>query len=181
MRLAFELALLERMMPIYRASILEELGLSDEEERRIRSECTLDLPRDLDRGLEIHTKILGSPLRSLPLEARVPDAFRGSIRNVFVLTLWPDLHWVVYSLPDERTWGAGFESQVPDQLASIGPAFDPAFVRPGVWTRPTLERLADRHALHDGWDEQVVIRFAFGARTYEGVFVFGLLQGWRRV
>jgi hypothetical protein len=103
--------------------------------------------------------------------------FRGSTVHRFLLMLWPHLYWVVNRDPHGKSWGVGFQNQ-----AVLGfHRLDPSLVRAGVWTRAALERVADQHELYDGWDEEAVIRFHFGAHRYEGRFIFGLLLSWRRL
>lgn len=176
-RLGLELRLLERMSDRYAKSILREVGLDEADAVQIRAQCQLKLPEQLDSDVAIYTSLLGAAVKSRSLGDDVPELFAGSTANDFLLTLWPHLYWTVNTRPDGQSWGVGFRNQVALNFKSI----DPSIIRRGVWTRSALEHLADHHELHDGWDEQVQIRFAFDGATYEGSFVFGLLQDWRRI
>ncbi len=173
--LSFELRALERMSEAYVSAVLDDIGFTREEAMEISAQCPLRLPAQLDSGLEVYTSLLGPAARSAPLEDDgVPGVFAGSVAHDFLLTLWPHLYWRVQSRPDGRSWGVGFRNQVALRFEQI----NTSIVRRGVWTRVALEELADQYELHDGWDEQAIVRFAFGARRYEGTFVFGLLQEW---
>jgi hypothetical protein len=90
------------------------------------------------------------------------------------MPIWPDLYWTVNSRPDGTVWGVGFRNQC-EPAAS---ACDPAVVRRGVWTRSSLESIASRVLVHDGWDEEVVLHLEIRGSVYEARFVFGLLQDW---
>jgi hypothetical protein len=175
--LSFELRLLERMSERYASSTLQEIGLAEAEAARIRAQCPLKLPEQLDSDVTIYTSLLGKPVQSQSLGNDVPEVFAGSTANYFVLPLWPHLYWAVNTRPDGRAWGVGFRNQAALDFEQI----EPSVIRKGLWTRSALEHIADHHELYDGWDEQALIRFDFGNHRYEGDFVFGLLQGWRKL
>lgn len=172
--LGFELSLLHCMSRPYEVAVLGELGLKPEEVERVRSQCPMQMPAQLDSPVGAYVAILGQPHRSEALP-NAPEPFSGSTAYSFILALWPHLYWVVNEGPAGRSWGVGFQNQADLRFRD----FDPALVRPGLWTRSVLERLAERHELHDGWDDHVVERFTFGGRPYEGSFALGLLQQWR--
>jgi hypothetical protein len=176
-RLSFELCLLERMSDSYASSTLQEIGIAEAEAARIRAKCPLKLPEQLDSDLATYASLLGSPVRNQSLGNDVPEVFAGSVTNYFILPLWPHLYWTVNTRPDGRSWGMGFRNQIELYFNPI----DPTVIRKGLWTRSALENVADHHELYDGWDEQAVIRFGFGSDRYEGNFVFGLLQDWRKL
>ena len=175
--LSFELLLLDRMSEAYKASALREIGLTPTEAARIREQCTLKLPEQLDSDLTTYATLVGTEVKKERLSHEVPEVFAGSRAHYFLLMLWPHLYWVVNSRPDGQSWGVGFQNQAALRFDEV----DPCAVRVGLWTRTALERIADHHELYDGWDEQIVIRFTFGQRRYEGSFVFGLLQDWREL
>lgn len=177
-RLGFELMLLERMIESYRASLLADIGLSRADFGRIRALCALTYPDEATIPLLRFIEYLGPAVKIGPVK-RSSEAFAGSDAYYFLLTLWPHLYWVVDVPPDagERPWGIEFQNQTQVSLVDI----DPAFVRPGVWTFSALEALADEHAIHDGWDEYVVMHLTFGRRRFEGTFVYNLLQDWREI
>jgi len=175
--LSFELRLLERMSERYASSILQEIGIAAADAARIRAQCSLKLPEQLDSDVATYASLLGKPVKSQPLGDDVPEVFAGSTANYFVLLLWPHLYWAVNTRPDGRAWGVGFCNQVALDFEQI----EPSLIRKGLWTRSALEHIADNHELYDGWDEQALIRFAFGSHRYEGNFVFGLLQDWRKL
>lgn len=176
-RLSFEFQLLYSMLDDYRAALLKEVGMSFTEASRLAGRCPLRVPDDLTEPPSTFAEVLGPAARTGPLSVSAPANLRGRRAQYFVLSLWPHLYWAVSDEPDQSIpFGACFLNQA-DELVS---ALDPAIVRPGVWTRPALERLADHVSIHDGWDERVTWRFHFGSTKYLGTFTFGLLDEWRR-
>lgn len=161
----------------YASFSLQEIGLNDAEAAGIRAQCPINLPQQLDSDLATYVILLGKPVKSESLGNDVPDVFAGSTINYFMLPLWPHLYWTVNTHPGQGSWGVGFHNQAAIEFENI----DPSVIRRGIWTRSALEHIADSHDLYDGWDEQAVIRFAFGDDRYEGNFVFGLLQDWRKL
>jgi hypothetical protein len=126
--------------------------------------------------LTAYSNLLGDEVESR-IVGNLPEPFAGSTAHYFLLMLWPHLYWVVHSKPDGTTWGPEFQNQANLRYRAL----EPSVIRPGVWTRKTLESLADSYDLHDGWDERVIVRFGIRERRYEGVFVLGLLQEWREI
>jgi hypothetical protein len=177
-RVGFELLLLERMLESYRASVLAGVGLTRKEVAALRANCSLQHPEELTADVDRLKEVLGSPARSEPV-MDAPEPFVGSTAHLFVLTLWPHLYWVVNEQAQRgyRPWGVGFRNQV--QFAPS--KFEPSLVRAGLWTQSALETIAARHKVHEGWNEQAVVRFSFGEREYQGTFVYELLQEWHRV
>lgn len=174
--LSFQLLLLSRMSASYRDAVLGDIGMSETEAARIHRTCSLRLPQQLDSDLATYTALLGQPVKSEKL-ANVPAVFSGSTAHHFVMPLWPHLYWTVNSRPDGASWGVGFRNQVEPGSVSC----DPSIVRRGVWTRSALESIAARADVHDGWDEEVVLRLELAGGVYEASFIFGLLQDWRPV
>lgn len=175
-RLSFELLLLNTMSEAYRASVLREIMLTEAEASKIRAQCQLKLPAEVGSDLVTYIRILGPEVENTA-GYRMSGALAGSTAHCFILTLWPHLFWVVHRRPDGTSWEVGFQNQAVIDFKEV----EPSTVRVGLWTRTTLEHIADRSEVYDGWDEQVVVRFDFGDRRYEGEFVFGLLQEWRQL
>jgi len=163
------------MSKVYRESVLHEIGLADADAGAARAQCALNIS-DLSKiDLATYGRVLGAEVKSAPLIDDVAEAFVGSTAYYFLLVLWPHLYWIVNRAPGGGTWGIGFRNQVDLRFER----FEPSLVRVGLWTRNSLEKLADDHEIYDGWDEEVIVRFRFGPRRYEGTFTFGLLQNWR--
>jgi hypothetical protein len=167
--LSFELVLLDRMSRDYKRSVLHEIGLTEAEAAELQKECTLKYPALAASDLANYRKLLGPEVPGNDLT--------GCNAHYFLLMLWPHLFLVLEEFEKGGPCAIGFENQA----IPIFQAFDPRTIRAGLWTRRALEQIADRHQLHDGWDEEVVVRFSFGDRLFEGIFVFGLLQEWRPV
>jgi len=172
----FEFLLLEHMTPTYREATLRALGMPPDQIAAHRKQCSLLLPDQLDSDVTVYEQLLGPPAKQEPCKD-LPSQFAGSVAYLFVLMLWPDLFWVVHRRPDGGSWGVGFRNQHNRPPRS----FDPSLVRPGLWTRELLQRVAPTWTLHDGWNEKLAIRFSIDDGLYEGLFVLGLLQEWRRV
>jgi hypothetical protein len=162
------------MASAYRASVLREIGISDAEAARVAAQCQLRLPAELSSDVAVYVGLLGPPLRTEPLGDRAPKLFPASTEHVFILPLWPHLFWIVNSKPGGGSWGVGFRNQVELGVTMV----DPRVVRPGVWTRHSLEGTARRSVPIDGWDEEIVLRLEFSTQQFEARFVFGLLQEW---
>lgn len=175
-RLAFELMLLERMTDRIRTETLNAIGLDEAEAARISNVCSLRLPEQASSDLADYMRPLGREAAVKQLDNAESGVFAPSTAHCFTLMLWPHLYWVVNQGPDGRSWGVGFQNQA----RVLVPEFEPQFVRPGLWTRPTLHALADAHEVLDGWEESVLERLSFGPRRYDAAFVFGLLQQWTR-
>jgi len=174
--LSFELLLLDRMTSDYVTSTLREIGLSPAEAALIRKRCRLRIPEQLGSSVATYASLLG-PEATQKGSGCMLELLPESVAHSFRLVLWPHLFWVVHSDPAGRSLAVGFQNQVDLEFEDL----DPSLVRVGLWTRFELERLADSHEIYDGWDEEVVVRFAFGKHHYEGKFVFGLLQRWKRI
>ena len=167
--LNFELVLLERMFRDYKLSVLHDIGITEAEAAGLQKESTLKYPALASSDLASYRKLLGPEVTR--------ESLTGSSAHYFTLMLWPHLFWVLEESGESGPCAIGFENQV----VPVFQAFDPRTIRAGLWTRRALEQIADRHQLHDGWDEEVVVRFTFGEILFEGTFVFGLLQEWRPV
>ncbi len=153
----------------YKLSVLREIGLAEADAAELQKESTLQYPSLAASDLANYQKLLGP---------EVPrDNVTGSTAHYFLLMLWPHLFLVLEEIEKGSPCAIGFENQAVMTFQ----AFDPRTIRAGLWTRRALEQIADRHQLYDGWDEEVVVRFTFGDRLFEGTFVFGLLQDWRPV
>jgi hypothetical protein len=167
--LSFELVLLDRMSRDYKLAVLREIGLTEAEAAELQKKSALNYSDLAASDLATYRKILGP---------EVPrDQLTGRSAYYFSLMLWPHLFLVLEEFENGSPCAIGFENQAALRFQ----AFDPRTIRAGLWTRRALEQIADRHESHDGWDEEVVIRFAFGDRLFEGTFVFGVLQEWRSV
>jgi hypothetical protein len=173
--LNFELVLLERMPREYKLGILREIGLTESQAAELRGTSILQYPDFASSDLSTYREILGPEVSSdhAGLANRVRR--RGSTPHHFLTILWPHLFFVVEEFDGSTSCGVAFENQASPDLEK----FDSANVRAGLWTRRALEELADGYELYDGWDEEVVIRFTFGSRQFEGRFVLGLLHEWR--
>jgi hypothetical protein len=167
--LSFELVLLDRMSRDYKLSVLHEIGLTEAAAAELQKGCRSQYPALAASDLANYQKLLGPEIPR--------DKVPGCNAHYFLLMLWPHLFLVIEELEKGGPCAIGFENQA----VPVFQAFDPGTIRAGLWTRRALEQIADRHQLHDGWDEEVVVRFAFGDRLFEGKFVFGLLQEWRSV
>jgi hypothetical protein len=176
-RLGFEFGILEKMSPGYRDAVTNSVGLDVSEIAVFKADCPLKLPEQLASSVEVYAGFLGNPFSGLKVGYEVPAELGDSQAICFSLTLWPHLLWVVHQQPNGRCWEVGFQQALP----KLGTDLEPAVVRPGIWTRSTLQRLSDKHELYDGWDEHAVVRFEFGTRCYEGTFTFGLLDSWRKL
>ena len=176
-RFSFELLLLERMSKEYRASVLRQIGLASADAARIRASCPLLAPWQLGNDLTTYLNILGAEVPRHHVGYWSSEELAGSRPHCFLLALWPHLFWVLHEDQDGSWSEVGFRNQTLLNFQHL----DPATVRVGLWTRAALRRLADGHALHDGWNEQVTERFTFGSQRYEGQFVYGLLQEWSRI
>lgn len=174
--MSFQFLLLNRMSASYRAAVLSEVGISETEAARIRRTCKFRIPQELGSDLLRYTDLLGPPLTSEQSGPNVPPALSGCTAHQFGMPLWPHLYWTVHSGPDGSTSEVGFRNQVEQSLSC-----DPSLVRRGVWTRSALESVASRVEVHDGWDEEVVLRLELAGGVYQASFMFGLLQDWRQV
>ena len=172
--LNFELLLLDRMSRDYKLSILHEIGLTEAEAKQLREKCSLKYPGLAESDAATFRNILGSEIPRGHITCGNVELPAGCSAHYFLLMLWPHLFWVVQQCKDATSCEIGFENQTDLSFLQ----FDPRLVRVGLWTRGALEKIADRHELCDGWDEEVVIQFAFGSRLFKGTFVFGLLQEW---
>ena len=172
--LSFELVLLDRMSSVYKMNALLEMGLTEAEAKQLRDTCVLKYPDLAASNLETFRRILGPETPGNNQLVANRERRPGCTPHHFVLMIWPHLFFVVEEFHGANSCGIGFENQA----AIRAQTFDPRAVRGGIWTRRALEMLADRHEVRDGWDEEVVVRFAFGDRMFEGRFVLGLLQEW---
>lgn len=173
--LSFEFALLARMSPNYAKAVLEQTGYSAETAKQLAAMCALELPGQLTSDVETYAGLLGPEVPESHVGYEVPAALSGSTAHCFQLMLWPHLFWVVHRRPDGGCWSVGFQNQTVVAIREL----EPSAVRVGLWSRTTLQLLADSHELYDGWDEHAVVRFAFGKERYEGNFHFGLLDDWK--
>ena len=175
--LSFELSLLSRMPPEYRASVLKEIGLTEAAATELAKPYPWPESAFLLHTLEAH-KDLFEPGN---LGARPERAASGSSMDVvdhcFFSVLWPHLFWIVSVDSEGVVRETGFQNQAEIRFQN----FDPSTVRPGLWTLKSLERLARSSKLIDGWSEWQVFRFDFDSSRFEGAFIFGLLTEWRRV
>jgi hypothetical protein len=176
-RLAFELSLLHLMEEKVRVDTLRRVSLGDSDMLRGKEASALRLPAEAASPVGAYVKVLGREalVRKLP-ESEIGD-FAPSDAHCFSLSLWPHLYWVVNRDNDDRSWGVGFQNQGKIMLDE----FDPDHVQPVLWTRDAIHSVADDHTIFDGWEERIVERLQFGPREYEGAFVFGLLQRWKRI
>lgn len=176
-RLAFELSLLDLMDGEVRLNTLKRIGLDASDVLRAKKESDLRLPEQSGSPVGAYVKVLGPQalVREL-LETEAGD-FAPSDAHYFSLSLWPHLYWVVNRSTDGRSWGVGFQHQGRILLNEL----EPDNIQPLLWTRDAIHSVADDHTIFDGWEESIVERLHFGSREYEGAFVFGLLQRWRRV
>jgi hypothetical protein len=175
---AFEFVLLERMAEEYQTFLLARERITHERAREIRLASRLQYPTLFMKHIESFDGVLPEAPPSLcdQFDRHSPQ-FESTNPRAFLLKMWPHLLWVVHVGEAELTWGGEFQPKFPVDAAS----FEPGDLRPGQWCRHTLEKLADKVSLIDGWDEHVVLRMQFGDQVFDGDFVFGLLQQWRRV
>jgi hypothetical protein len=175
--LTFEYALLERMLPEYRDTVLADLKLSVREVIEAARRCPIQLPQGLASDIETYRRLLGPEVSTDAFGQSFDGWQTDSTPSCFLCLLWPALFWVVRRNADGGVVGVGFENQISLNFDR----FAPAAVRPGLWVQPVLESLADSVELFDGWDERSDLHLTFGDSRYEGIFVFGLLNRWRLI
>jgi hypothetical protein len=172
--LAFELVLLSRMVESYQEQVLREAGLTSEHAMRLREQSPLQYLSLWGGSIDDYERLLGvtAEKRTLLRNDNLPTA-HDYVQHDFALSLWPHLYWSVFTV-DKLTYSGGFGSR-----QEIQSGFDPATLRPGKCCLAGLEALGVKWSLVDGWSEQVILRMDFPSGSYEGEFVFGLLQSWR--
>jgi hypothetical protein len=176
--LAFELVLLSRMADNYQQHVLREAGLTSERAAQLRERSPLQYPSFLKgESIDDYERMLGvtAERRTLLRNADLSPSHEY-VQHDFALTLWPHLYWSVYAV-DKLTYSGGFLSREEIQPS----AFDPANLQPGKCCLSELEALGVKWSLVDGWSEQVILHMDFPSGSYEGEFVFGLLQSWRAI
>ncbi len=122
--------------------------------------------------LETLVHILGAPALTTPAKEE-----GSALTHLFILPLWPHLFWAVDQQHEGYLWDARF----CNQHAWGEGGMDPSLIRRGVWTKESLDRIADRWDFCSGWDEAETRRFHFSSAIFEGDLVFGLLQNWWQV
>jgi hypothetical protein len=175
--ISFELVLLDRMSESYRKLVLDRAGLTEEQANEIRRHSPLQYPAIFMKPIESFDGVLdAAPSELFQQIDRRSSQFEEAEPHLFLLGLWPQLLWVVHAGANGITWGGEFQ---PKTTAHSG-SFNPADLQPGLWCRHTLERIADGSSIIDGWDEHVVLHLQFSGQSYEGEFIFGLLQSWKK-
>lgn len=160
-----------------RAAVLDGLGLSQEESDRLEATCPIRLP-DPNLGrqtpISLYEELLG---RAVLQRAAAPPSHAGATEHAFILPSWPHMFWTVREAATGETFSVGFENQcaVPARYLK------PQCIRPELITLDLLKRIAHEWKFHDGWDWYVTMHFQFHEGTFEGRFVWGLLQEWRKV
>jgi hypothetical protein len=121
---------------------------------------------------------IGKPsLESTLTDLDSGTSFRGSVRRLYELPLWPNVWFCVHKDPRGFAWGVGFvNGKAP--LYSL----DVAKVKPWDWSNDALESAAFDVEILEAWDEQRDVRLTFieGSRRlkFRAIFDFGLLQEW---
>ena len=175
--LAFELVLLSRMNESYQEQVLREADLTAEQAVQLREKSPLRYSSCWERPIDDYERVLAiTPERRTQLRDSNLPLDHEYIQHDFALVLWPHLYWAVYAV-DGITYAGNLRSRDGIQHD----AFDPAALRPGHCCLADLEALGIKWTLVDGWSEQVILRMDFPSGSYEGEFVFGLLQSWRAV
>lgn len=176
--IAFELVLLDRMFEEYRKLVLDKVGMTREQADEIRRRSPLQYPTLFNKPIESFDGVLiPAPAKfAQEMERRLPQ-YEDWRPHAFQLVLWPHLLWVVYEDANGLTRCGEFQHRDPVDRNG----FDPIDLKPGLWCMHTLSRLADRSWLDDGWEEHVVLHMQFSDRSFEGEFVFGLLQSWKPI
>lgn len=177
--IAFELILLDQMSEEYQKLVLDKIGMTREQAEEIRRRSPLQYPNLFMKPIESFDGVLVPAPAELSRHVdRRSSQFYEAALHPFLLTLWPHLLWVVgvvHAGTRQLTCGGEFQHKTPVDSKS----FDPSNLQPGQWCRHTLEKFADSSSFVDGWDEQIVLHMQFQKRSYEGEFVFGLLQSWK--
>lgn len=176
-RLAFELSLLKLMDEEVRLDTLRRIGLDVSDVLRGTNASQLRVPEQANSPVAAYVSMLGPETLVRALSASDIGDFAPSDAHCFSLSLWPHLYWVVNRAADGRSWGVGFQNQGKIVLKEL----EPDHIQPVFWTRDAIHAFADDHVIFDGWEESIVERLRFGSREYQGTFVFGLLQRWKRL
>jgi hypothetical protein len=164
------------MFESYQKLMLDRAGMTREQAGEIRRRSPLQYPAIFMKPIESFDGVLAPapPEFSRQMDRRSSQA-EGAVPHPFLLGLWPHLLWVVHAGTDGITWGGEFQGKSQGDFGS----FDPVDLQPGLWCRHTLEKLADSSSFFDGWDEHAVLHMQFSGRSFEGEFIFGLLQSWK--
>ncbi len=162
------------MSPAIRQAALRCLDLGPAEADAIEAACPIQSPSQGHHRIATYEELLGPPVvrRAAPA-----PAYAGSIEHAFILSLWPHLFWTVRESATGETFSVGFENQ----FAPASQTLEPACFRPEFVTLGLLQRVAEKWALQDGWEMDLVVRFEFPSGTFEGRFLWGLLQEWNRL
>ena len=165
---SFECLLLSRMKEPYRATVLRANRLTEDEAAALASTSAVGFPEVLRGSLESYRRSLGETV------ARSTET-SGPLSHAFPLKLWSSMCWLVHVDAKGRTTGIEFAPRV-EQLLPVSPVA----MNPGEWTLGEIRRMANEIELVDGWDEHAVMRVVIDGNAFDGEFVFGLLQSWKR-
>jgi len=165
------------MAPKYRASVLEEIGLSEETAVMLTKDYPWPELVRLIQQLDAYGKFFEPEDINARAGRGAPTNSTEFVDHCFIPMLWPHLYWTVRVDSEGGIREIGFQNQAEINFRN----FDPSTVRVGLWTLMTIERLARSSKIVDGWDEEKVVRFDFDSSHFQGIFVFGLLTEWTKV
>lgn len=170
----FEMFLLDCMPLEYRTVVLKAADISDSEIKSVRTANPIQVSDLSSFNIDKYIEIFGKQKAHEKIIKKKPAQNKEFIAHYFSLNLWPHLYWVVFEQGDGICSETRFENQSAIK-------FDPSLVRVGIWTRQSLDEMADEVVIYDGWDEDITLRYKFGMAKYEGRFIFGLLVEWHKI
>lgn len=163
------------MSPRIRTAVHAGLHLSEKELDELEAACPIRLP-DPDFGrrtpIALYEEVLG---RAAIQRTSAAPSVPGTTEHAFILPSWPHMFWIVREGPNGDTFSAGFENQ----YAAAARCLKPQLIRPELVTLDLIKQVAREWKFYDGWDEDVTVHFSFPEGTFEGRFVWGLLQEWQ--
>jgi len=172
--MAFELVLLGRMSNQYQNQILEKANLSSDEANQIRRRCTLQYLDLFETTVKVYEQMFeGIEIRITSSNSTPTELWET--RRVDLI-LWPHMEWEFVSLN-----GIVLTGCFRNRLTISHETFDLNSLQVGAWCKYQLEALALKIEFIDGWSEQMTYQLGFAQGSYEGDFVFGLLQSWKLV
>jgi hypothetical protein len=161
-------------------STLDSLGLDAGSLRAatVNVETTAGFLNLAPRGIEVYTRILGTPVETIPeREISLGDAFAGSQRHRFHLLLWPGFDLILRTHPAGWVWGPQFVRRQGASLPAVANLRDLqpwTIVEPEVVAR--FGPFKEESAWNLGKDATYVAEEADGEVEVTLVFDLSLLQ-----
>lgn len=172
--LGFELVLLSRMDEHYQDQILEKANLFSNQACQIRSRCKLQYLDLFKSTIKRYEQELNGIEIRITSSNSTPTELWETRR--FDLILWPHMEWEFVSLNGIVVTGCFRNRQVISHET-----LDLNSLKVGGCCKDQLDALALKIQFLDGWSEQMMYQMDFASGSYEGNFVFGLLQSWRKL